>query len=228
MAPFSRQTISANRLAASPVDAADPLAARPIPRQLLLWLSAGTAGTLAFVIIYLIEGVTRPGYDPWRQTISALSFGPTGWVQQLNFALCGVSVLWSAYVWRRILAGGVCARWYPAIRAMEGLALVAIAIATRDPLHTAFLILIVNAMTLGLFVIARRFWGRTRWRGWAAFTIIMGLWPMAIMSLFGLALAPHSALGPYAGLFERLATNADTIWSLALLARLWSRRSIGI
>jgi hypothetical protein len=35
-------------------------------------------------------------------------------------------------------------------------------------------------------------------------------------------------LSGYAGLFERLATNADTIWSLALLARLWGRRSIGI
>ncbi|HEX9413500.1 MAG TPA: DUF998 domain-containing protein, partial [Ktedonobacterales bacterium] len=144
---------------------ADAPAAPPVPRTLLLWLTYGVVGTALFPIIYVIEGATRPGYDAWRQTISALSMGPGGWIQQLNFALCGVSVLWLAYVWRKILAGGVCATWYPIIRGIEGVGLVAIAIFTRDPLHTVFLIVIVNAMTFGLFVIARRFWRNPHWRG---------------------------------------------------------------
>ena len=55
-----------------------------------------------------------------------------------------------------------------------------------------------------------------------------GLLPMVVVPFFGVALNPHSAFSAYAGLFERLATNADTIWSLVLLARLWTRRSIGI
>ena len=206
----------------------DPLAATPVPRTLLVWLTVGVAGTLLFPFIYLIEGATRPGYDAWRQTISSLSFGPTGWVQQLNFALCGVSVLWLAFVWRRILAGGVCATWYPLLRGIEGLGLVAIALITLDPLHTACLIVIVNAMTFGLFVIARRFWGRPLWRGWVAFSVACGLLPMVVMPFFGIALNPHSALSGYAGLFERLATNADTLWSIVLLVRLWTYRSIGI
>src|SRR5260370_32208316 len=147
----------AQQSAASMQTTADPLAATPVPRTLLRWLTVGVAGTLLFPLIYLIEGVTRPGYDAWRQTISSLSFGPTGWVQQLNFALCGVSVLWLAFVWRRILAGGVCATWYPLLRGIEGLGLAAIALITLDPLHTACLIVIVNAMSFGLFVIARRF-----------------------------------------------------------------------
>jgi hypothetical protein len=193
-----------------------------------VWLTIGVAGTMLFPITYLIEGATRPGYDAWRQTISALSFGPAGWVQQLNFALCGVSVLWLAFVWRRILAGGVCATWHPIMRGIEGLGLVAIAFFTLDPLHTICLIVIVNAMTFGLFVIARRFWGRPLWRGWAAFTVACGLLPMVVMPAFGIALNPQSALSGYAGLFERLATNADTLWSLVLLIRLWTRRSIGI
>jgi hypothetical protein len=206
----------------------DPLAATPIPRTLLLWLLLGVAGSALFPIIYLIEGATRPGYDAWRQTISALSFGPTGWVQQLDFALCGVSVLWLAFVWRKILAGGVCATWYPILRGIEGLGLVAIAFITQDPLHTVCLIVIVNAMTFGLFVIAGRFWKRPLWRGWVAFSVACGLLPMVVMPFFGIALNPHSAFSGYAGIFERLATNADTVWSLALLARLWTRRSIGI
>lgn len=207
---------------------ADPLDARPVPRTLLLWLTIGVAGTALFPIVYLIEGATRPGYNAWRQTISALSFGPSGWVQRLDFALCGVSVLWLAFVWRKILAGGVCATWYPVLRAIEGAGLVAIAIFTLDPLHTICLIVIVDAMTLALFVIARRFWRRPLWRGWVAFSVACGLLPMVVMPFFGIGLNPHSALHAYDGLFERVATNADTIWSIVVLARLWFQRSIGI
>jgi hypothetical protein len=57
--------------------------------------------------------------------------------------------------------------------------LVAIAFITRDPLHTACLIAIVNAMTFGLFVIARRFRRRTPWRGWGAYSVAGGLLTLA-------------------------------------------------
>jgi len=98
---------SENQSASSRGMAADSAPAIPVPRRLLLWLTIGVVGTVLFPIIYLIEGVTRPGFDAWQQTISALSLGPGGWIQQLNFALCGVSVLWLAYVWRKILAGAL-------------------------------------------------------------------------------------------------------------------------
>src|SRR5215831_18726152 len=76
---------SSMRQRASPAHVtADPLSATPVPRTLLVWLTIGTAGTVLFPIIYLIEGVTRPGYNAWRDTISSLSFGPMGWVQQVN------------------------------------------------------------------------------------------------------------------------------------------------
>ena len=217
---------SANQSASSRGTAADPARAVPVPRRLLLWLTIGVVGTVLFPIIYLIEGVARPGFDAWQQTISALSLGPGGWIQQLNFALCGVSVLWLAYVWRRILAGGVCATWYPIIRGIEGLGLIAIAIFTQDPLHTAILIVIVNAMCFGLFVIARRFWKNPDFRGWTTFSVICGLWPMVVMPIYGVALNTHSMLNGYAGLFERLATNADTIWGVVLLIPLWAGRRL--
>jgi hypothetical protein len=201
-----------------------------------------------FPIIYLIEGAARAGYDTWAQAISALSLGPGGWVQRLDFALCGVSVLWLAFVWRRILAGGACATWYPIIRGIEGVGLLAIAVLSQDPgygyppgtlsgpgpstlggtLHLVCTILIVQAMSLGLFVIARRFWRRPLWRGWVAFSVACALVPWVAMPPFVVAQNAHGVLSGYAGLFERLATSADTIWSVVLLARLWIRRSIGI
>jgi hypothetical protein len=228
MADIPDHLLPANQPASSVQVDADPTARTPVPRTLLLWLTYGVTGTVLFLIVYLIEGATRPGYDAWGQTISSLSQGPGGWIQRLNFALCGVSVLWSAFVWRKILAGGVCATWYPIIRGIEGLGLIAIAIFTQDPLHTVFLVVIVEAMTIGLFVIARRFWKHSLWRGWVTFSVACGLLPMVLMPVFGVALNAHSVFTGYAGLFERLATNADTIWSLVLLARLWARRSTGI
>src|SRR5689334_20433058 len=168
--PYSEES-PANQPVSSVRSSADPLSATPVPQRLLWWLTFGVAGTVLFPIIYLIEAASRPGYDPLRQTISSLSLGPAGWIQQFNFALCGISVLWMAFVWRRILAGGVCATWYPILRAIEGVGLIGVAIFTRDPAHTIFLVVIVNAMCFGLFVIARRFWKRSLWRGWTAFSV---------------------------------------------------------
>jgi len=245
---FIRPESPAAQLATSREVISGSPAALPVPRALLLWLTLGAAGTMLFPIIYVILGATRAGYDPWRQSISALSLGTGGWAQQLDFVICGISVLWIAYVWRKILAGGICATWYPIIRGIEGLGLVAIGIFSTDPgygyppgtpggpghstlggtLHLIFTSLILNAMCLGLFVIARRFWKNPGWRGWTAFSVICGLLPIVFMPFFIIGQNNRTAFSDYAGLFERLATNADTLWTLVLLARLWTRRSVGL
>jgi hypothetical protein len=245
---FIRPETLTNQPASSMEGKSGSSVARPVPRKLLLWLTYGAAGTLLFPIIYVILGATQSGYDPWRQSISALSLSPEGWIQQLNFVLCGMSVLWVAFVWRQILAGGVCATWYPIIRGVEGLALVAIGIFSTDSgygyppgtpsgsghstlggtLHLIFTSLILNAMCLGLFVIARRFWKNPGWRGWTAFSVVCGLLPFVFMPLFIIGQNDQTAFSGYAGLFERLATNADTLWTVVLVARLWVRRSVGL
>ncbi len=132
--------------------------------------------------------------------------------------MSGARSSWEAY----------CATWYPIVRGIEGFGLIAIAIFTLNPLHTVFNVVIVNAMSLGLFVIARRFWKRPLWRGWVTFSLACAFLPWVIYPFFFAALNSHGALSAYTGLFERLATNADTLWSLVLLVRLWTRRSIGI
>jgi hypothetical membrane protein len=209
----------------------------PVPRRLLLQLTYGVAGTLLFPITYLVAGAARPGYDPWQQAISTLSLGPGGWLQRANFVMCGVSVIWLALVFRKILRGGACATWYPCVRAIEGLGLIMIGFFSTDPapgyppgtleasttlqgaIHLAFTILVVNMMALGLFVISRRFWKDPNFPGWTAFSIVSGLSTFVFMSAFGVSNATNSG---YPGLFERLATNTDTVWGAALLIRLWA------
>jgi hypothetical protein len=196
-------------------------------------------GVVLFDAVYLIEGVSRPGYDAWQQAISTLSLGPGGWVQQANFIGLGVITIGVAFVWRRVLEGGVCETWYPIMRVLEGLSLIMIGFFSTDPafgyppgaptpqpfstvhgiVHFAFTFTIIFAMMASLVIIARRFWGDRDWRGWAGFSIASAVVINVFIALFGVANGHHSH---YAGVFERVATNIETIWALALLVRLWS------
>jgi hypothetical protein len=47
----------------------------PVSLPTLLGITSGSAGSSIFAATYLIEGVTRPGYNTWQQLISALSLG---------------------------------------------------------------------------------------------------------------------------------------------------------
>jgi len=57
----------------------------------LLW--AGLVGPPLFIVVFLIEGLTRPGYSAWRHYVSQLATGPGGWVQVVNFLMCGTLVI---------------------------------------------------------------------------------------------------------------------------------------
>ncbi|MEU3025763.1 DUF998 domain-containing protein [Nocardiopsis alba] len=56
----------------------------------VLW--AGAAGCLLFVVVFLLDGFTRPGYEPLRHPVSALALGPRGWIQTVDFLVCGLLV----------------------------------------------------------------------------------------------------------------------------------------
>ncbi|NIJ13521.1 hypothetical protein FHU38_003865 [Saccharomonospora amisosensis] len=49
-----------------------------------LWWT-GVAGPALFTLIWLVEGVLRPGYDPMRNWISELALSERGWIQIVNF-----------------------------------------------------------------------------------------------------------------------------------------------
>ena len=73
-----------------------------------------------FTVTYVLEGITRPGYDAGTQPISALSLGPGGWVQRVNFVVFGTLTLLSAVGWYRGLSPGRGAIWFPLIQGING------------------------------------------------------------------------------------------------------------
>ncbi|HEX2988532.1 MAG TPA: DUF998 domain-containing protein [Chloroflexota bacterium] len=161
-----------------------------------LLLAGGVAGPILFIIVFLIEGATRPGYSPWRNFVSQLSTGEGGWVQIANFIMCGVLslgfalALWSSSSPRlaRRLA------WGPALLALFSLALLAGGAFVTDPalgyppgtplgsqgqtwhgaVHGVAGLLAFGLLAAACFVYARRFSGDPEWRGWTAYSSITG------------------------------------------------------
>lgn len=56
------------------------------------------AGAVLFVVVLLLDGATRPRYDPRRHPVSALALGSRGWLQTANFFVLGAAFMTGAVV----------------------------------------------------------------------------------------------------------------------------------
>ena len=205
-----------------------------LPVRAWLLLAAGTAGGLVFTGVYLAEGATRAGYRTLAQPISALSLGPGGWVQQLNFILFGVLVLLSAAGWRAALAPGRGALAFPVLRVIAGVGLVMDGLFAQDPsggyppgtragvptahgqVHTLFAMITIIALAGGCFALTARFAAEPLWRRWAVFAAAAGVATIVFIAAFGAA----GGHGGAAGLWERAAGADTSVLTVAVLARL--------
>lgn len=66
-------------------------------------LLVGVVAAVVFVVVLLVEGALRPGYNPTYHTGSELELGERGWIQRANFQLMGVGVFAFAVGVRRTL-----------------------------------------------------------------------------------------------------------------------------
>lgn len=200
-----------------------------------LWLIAsGTLGGIIFTIVYTIEGATRPGYIASQQAISALSLGPGGWLQQVNFVIFGALTICSAIGWRRALAPGRASIAYPLLKAVSGAGLVVAGVFSQDPapgypvgavvgaatthgtIHVIAAFVIILALAADAVALAWRFANERRWRVWAPFAVLTGVLTIVFIALFGMA-GVHGGL---AGVYERVSTGVNSLLSIAILARL--------
>ena len=96
-----------------------------------LLLTCGVVGAVLFVITFLIDGATRPGYRPLYHPVSALALGSRGWVQTSNFAVTGVLMIAAAAGIREALD----VTFGPALLALFGVGLVVSGAFTMDPMR---------------------------------------------------------------------------------------------
>src|SRR6478672_10701598 len=156
--------------------------------RVLLW--CGALGGPLFVIVALVEGSTRTGYDALRLPISLLSLGPLGWTQTANFIVGGgLMIAFAVGLSRSLSPSGWPSRVGPILLTLFGLGLVGAGIFPADPgggyppgvggsgssgtgtQHDLSTLLVFGALVASSVVIGAHFAavGQT---GWAAYSIL--------------------------------------------------------
>lgn len=195
-------------------------------------LVCGVIGPLLFIIVFLIEGATRPSYSAWHHFVSSLSQGEQGWMQITNFIVCGSLVFCFALGLRRVLYPGKGSTWGPILLGSFGLGLIGAGIFVTDTvlgyppdastaatlhgmLHDLVSLVVFAALPSACFVLARRFAGDPAWRGWATYSIVTGILVVVFFITAG-AFAQPDPNAP-AGFFQRISIITGWSW-IALLA----------
>jgi hypothetical protein len=210
-----------------------------LARTTLLLIGLGVLGDALFIVAYVVEGAARPGYSGLRFSISSLSLGPDGWMQQANFILFGVLLIVSAFGWRTALKPGTGAIWYPLLKGVIGITLIVAGGFSQDPavgyppgavagansvhgtIHDLAAFVSITALAVSVILLGVRFARERRWRLWAPFAILIGISAIVFIAIFG---ALNGRPGAPAGLFERLAVGIEPVLMVAIFVRLLSDR----
>ncbi len=193
-------------------------------------LVGGAAGPVLFAAAYTLEGLARPGYDPARETISALSLGSDGWLQVANFICFGLVTVLSALAWRAALWPGTGAAAIPIAKVAIGVGLILAGVFETGPadaavvglggtLHNVASYVALGGTWVSTFLFAARFAREPGWRWWSVVAVISGGAAVLLLAGLGIATAHHAN----AGVFERLASLATVPFSLAVAGRLLAR-----
>jgi uncharacterized protein DUF998 len=158
---------------------------------------AGMVGPVVFALVAVFLTVAQYGFMvglgwkplgasdvPWP---SGLALGPLGWLQVLNFAFLGLTLIFFALGLHREVASRGRLSWAgPALLVVSGSALILAAFKT-DPhlmqgpqtwhgaIHLLAFILLVLSFLLSLFFWWRRLGRDLEWRGYALYTLITAI-----------------------------------------------------
>jgi Protein of unknown function (DUF998) len=147
-----------------------------------------------YIIVGLVQALTRPGFDLLHDDLSLLANGDLGWIQITNLVLSGLLVGAFAVGMRRTLSAGPGRMWGPILLGIYGVGLIGAGFFTADPAfgfppgtpadaHTISWHGLLHIVTAGIgflgliaacFVLARRFASRGH-RGWAAYSLATGV-----------------------------------------------------
>lgn len=212
-------------------------------------IACGAIGPLLFILIFLVEDVTRPGYSAWRNFVSELSLSNQGWIQIANFLICGVLVLCFAFGLRQVFRSGKGATWGPILLGIFGLFLIIVGIFVTDPslgyppgssssvqtlhgtIHGIGAPLTFGSLTIAIFVLARRFARDPAWRGWASYSLLTGIVLVAsFIASLAVAVLDEKGLMPNApaGLFERIAIILGWGWIALVSIRLLRQMPLSV
>lgn len=215
-------------------DGAEVRMSGPKGRRLTLGLlGCGAAGPVLFTLSYAVNEALRPHFNLWQESISMLSRGPQGWIQDWSFVLFGLMSIAFALGLGRVTPPPGGSTWPARLQASIGGGLVIAGLVVQHRLllgpggmrpvgaftpygyitvagfaHVLAAVLIYASTVGSCLLVGRSL--RQRFRLAAAYSVASG-WLYALC-IAAFAVAPLTG-GP-AGLFERLAGLIGAAWTV--------------
>jgi hypothetical protein len=210
-------------------------------RQIAAW--AGIIGSALFVGVFTLEGFLRPGYDPLKMYISALSLGPRGWIQIANFIVFGMLLL--------VFTRGIAAEFQTGKASRGGLILLTIMSIlfvssgpfVMDPtgtpqnqatihgtIHGLAGGIIFLLMPISCFVYLRRFRVDPNWQTFQGWALVFGIIEAVAVLIFTVASKLPEAQNVFTdwlGLIQRLALVPFMFWLFVFALELLRRSQRG-
>ncbi len=195
-------------------------------RELGAW--AGIIAPILFVAVFTIAGLLRPGYDPLSTYVSALSLGPSGWIQKLNFIILGLLMLLFAYGLTGEFPTGKASKGALILLAIMGVLFIVSGPFVMDPMGTPTDQSTVHGIIHGLaggiifilmpiscFVFLRRFREDPHWRSFSGWTLILGIIiavAVVLLSVVSKSLTLAIAYQDSLGLIQRFIIVPFMLW----------------
>jgi hypothetical protein len=206
-------------------------------------LYAGAVGPLLFILIFLLEGATRPGYSAWRHYVSQLATGDFGWMQVINFLMCGTLMLAFAVGLRQTSKGSRGSIAGPLLFGLFAIALLVAGVFVTDPalgypagapqVHTAHGMIhglaglaAFSILPAAAFVMAPHF-AAARERRWSIYSVGVGVL-LIVFFIASTAVSTMDATGTWpnapTGFLQRIAIIGGWTWIAGVAWHLIQRR----
>jgi hypothetical protein len=195
-------------------------------RQLAAW--AGIIGPTLFVAVFTLEGWLRPGYAPLGMYVSALSLGPRGWIQIVNFVVFGLLLLAFTRGVAAEFQSGKASRAGPILLTIIAISYLVSGPFVMDPtgtpptqmtlhgtLHGIFGGIVFSLMPASCFVFLRRFREDPKWQFLQWWTLALGAIVAAAVVLLTVATKlpdSQNVFNEWLGLIQRTAIVPFMIW----------------
>ncbi|HKW59716.1 MAG TPA: DUF998 domain-containing protein [Candidatus Dormibacteraeota bacterium] len=200
-------------------------------------LYAGVVGPLLFIVVFLLEGATRPGYSAWRHYVSQLATGDFGWMQVLNFLVGGMLVLAFAAGLGHALRGTRGSIGAPVLFGLFAIALLVAGVFSTDPalgypvgaapvhtvhgaIHGFAGLAAFSTLPVAAFVMAWHFGSEPGAGRWRLYSLAVGL-VIIVFFIASTVASTMDGLGTWhnapTGFFQRIAIITGWTW-IAMVA----------
>ena len=198
-------------------------------------LLCGPIGCLLFILLFLIQGLIRENYFPFRFPISSLSIGEFGWVQISNFIISGSLIFLFAFGLRQAATSLKGIIWISRLIGAVGLGLVGAGICSTDPvygypiteplrlaqftihghLHDFCSLFVFICSPIACFKFYNRFkeFGN---KSWATYSLVSGIGMIVMFILAGIGFKQTEGFVEFAGIFQRLSIIIGCAWTTML------------